>query len=639
MTPKIIPLALCFILTFQIFNGCVLKDKIFSPSEKQEESAKPSAVAAPKEAGKIVSLESEISTGQVNILLRSDKKIQYSAYKLPDPERLMVELENTEPGNFQNPLIVDQGGVRKVTPMYFPESNSTRVEVALDKPTEYNIDKRDENSIAIEIKNPSTEKAAGGAEVVPVEKTAAQKAGNQPVAGKQESAPKAILAQESPNKTNGAAKEEGALDEEFIFSETGPKTYTGQRVSLDFQNADVKNILRLLAEVSGLNVITTPEVQGTVTMRLMNVPWDQALDIVLKNNNLGMTREGNIIRVATKAQVDQEKQARLESRKKLIEEKTAKIQAEPLITETVKINYADIDKLSANLDGLKSERGKITVDQRTFTLILVDVKESLKKMQDLIHILDTPPKQVSIEARIVEVKRNYSKQLGIRWGGNADMLTNSTFPNNIGLNGGAGGNYVVDLPAAAGAGAGGALGVVLGHVVDGNYLDIQLSALESAGKGKIISNPRITTKDNVQASIESGNSIPYETVSQDGTATEWKNATIKLATTPHITPDGYVSLVINAAKDEPDSSIKSTSGVPSISTRTVTTEIIVRNGDTIVLGGLFKKTATNTNKGVPWLSRVPALGWLFKNKDDVEGEEELLIFITPRILERDSTQG
>jgi type IV pilus assembly protein PilQ len=644
MTPRRLLLALCFILSSPVFTGCFIKDKIVSPTEKPSKTVQTPVSSATSEEGKIVSMESEIVPGQVNIVLRSDKKIHYSAYKLFDPERLVVELENTHPGDYQDPLIVDQGAVRKVTPMFFPESKSTRIEVALDNPTEFNIEKRDENSIAIEIKTPPKNETAGGHKEVSAEKIIVAKVESQPVVAAQEEKTPVIPVPESPQIMAGEV--DGMKKEDFIFSETGPKSYAGQRVSMDFQNADVKNILRLLAEVSGLNVITTPEVQGTVTLRLMNVPWDQALDIVLKNNNLGMAREENIIRVATKAQIDLEKQSRLDERKKLIEEKAAKVQAEPLYTETVKINYAEIDKLAANLEGLKSERGKITMDQRTFTMILVDAKDNLKKMQDLIHVLDTPPKQVSIEARIVEVSRNYTKGLGIQWGGSVGATTGYGFPNTIGVGGGGAstpsgaGNYVVDLPAAVSQGAGAAIGMMFSNLSGTQFLDVQLSAMEKAGKAKILSNPRVTTKDNVEAVIESGKDIPFETTTANaGTTTEWKKATIRLATTPHITPDGYISLKINAAKDEPDTGLTSKTGTPAITTRNVNTEVLVKNGETLILGGLFKNNEGQSHGGVPWLSDIPGLGWLFKNKASTNDEEELMIFITPKIIERTLPKG
>jgi len=578
-----------------------------------------------REGGKILSLESRSSPDQVEIIVQSDAKLQYSAYQLTKPERLLVELIGTGPGNYQSPIVVDKGLVRKVTPVYFPESNTTRIEVALDNPTEYNINQEDDKTLIIEIKTPPREAAREVTEPAKPGDTTREGALKNASAETDRSLPR-----DATPATNAPVPPE--QKEEYIYGESNTPNFTGQKISMDFQKADVKNILRLLAEVSGLNIITTPEVRGTVTMRLTNVPWDQALDLILKNNNLGMEKKGNIIRIATKSQIDAEKSSRLEAKKKFIEEKADKMKAKPLITETVRISYADITKLAQNIGKLKSKRGSITVDERTFTLILVDVEENLQKMKQLIATLDIPPKQVAIEARIVEVSRNYSRQLGIRWGGSTNTQTQGG--KDVTVNGTQPGDFIVDMPAAVGPGAGGAIGVLLGRITDSSYLNVQLSALESAGMGKIISNPRITTKDNVEATIESGKDIPFETVSQDGTSTDWRKATIKLVTTPHITPDGFVSMKIDAAKDEPDPSLTSASGVPSISTRNIKTEILVKDGETIVLGGLFKKSKNTNHGAVPWLSKIPVLGLLFKNKIDTNNEEELLIFITPRILDR-----
>lgn len=628
-----------------MITACATKDKKAEVSETPTGVSETQNTSDSMEQGKLISLESEILPEQLNVILQSSGKIQYSAYKLSDPERLVVELADTMPGNYRTPIIVDQGIVRKVTPIYFQESNTTRVEVELDNPTEYNIVKTGENTIALEIKN-LIEEIPETTEIVASREASAETKIARPEFGKstyESPAPEAV----SQGATSEAPRNVEEEEEDFIYSEAKSKEYTGQKISLDFQNADIKNILRLLAEVSELNIITTPKVSGTVTMRLMNVPWDQALDIVLKNNNLGMEREGNIIRVATRDQIAAQMDARLAVREKLIAEKNAKKKAEPLITETVRISYAEIDKLSSILEGVKSERGKISIDERTFTIILVDVKDNLKKMKDLIQTLDTPTEQVTIEARIVEVSRNYSKDLGIQWGGSIGATTDRNFPNTIAATGGGAttpsgaGNYVVDLPAATGAGAGGAIGLMLGNISGTQFLDIQLSAMESAGKGKIISNPRVTTKDNVTASISSGTQIPYQTVSQDGTQTQLIDAFITLTVTPHITPDGYISMKIKASKDEPSSSVQAADGTPGIDKRSVNTEVLVKDGDTTVLGGLFETTESENYAGVPWLADIPVLGWLFKRTSIKKpgSEKELLIFITPNIMKRHIAQG
>lgn len=616
-----------FLLIGLFIAGCATKDQKPTVAEKPSDA---SAKAAPSsaEAAKIVSMKSETLPEQYNLRIESDKKIQYSAYRLSNPERVVLELSNTGPGDFKDPLLINAGLVQKAVPVFFPETNITRVEVTLNGPTEYNIDKSKDNVVTLEIKNPPQESPEGSATVAQKETVPEIKKDS----AAPPSSPLAAKNNRTPPPASPAAQDAG----------TGANLHAGEKVSLDFQNADVKNILRLLAEVSGYNIITTPEVQGSVTLRLIDVPWDQALDIVLKNNNLGMEKDGNIIRIATRQQIEAEKSSRLEEQKKLVEERTASNQAEPLATEVVEINYTDIKKLQTNLEGLKSERGKITVDERTNTMILVDIKQNLKKMAELIETLDKAPKQVSIEARIVEISREFSQDLGIQWGGAVGGSTGYNFPSSIGVKGSGDttpsgtGNYLVNLPAAVGQGAGGGIGMVLGNLAGSKFLDIQLGAMESAGKGKIISNPKIVTKDNVQATISSGTQIPYETVSQEGTQTQLVDATINLTVTPHTTPDGYVSLTISASKNEPSTSTFSASGTPGIETRTIQTEVMVKNGETTVLGGLFETGESESFAGVPWLSKIPGLGWFFK-KTSIQSpskEKELLIFITPKILER-----
>ncbi|MGQ4809716.1 Type 3 secretion system secretin [Candidatus Entotheonellaceae bacterium PAL068K] len=401
--------------------------------------------------------------------------------------------------------------------------------------------------------------------------------------------------------------------------------YTGERISLDFQEADINDILRLIAEVSGLNVIAGGEVQGTVTMHMMDVPWDQALDMILKTNGLAQEREGNIIRIAPLRQLIAERQQRLQAQE-------SEERAEPVVTQLVSLNYAEATELKTNLERLLSDRGSIDIDERTSTLIITDTRKQLDDIVVLVEKLDRQTPQVLIEARIVEARRTFLRDLGIRFGARYSQ-GDVTFPSRVRVAGTGveAGNFLVDLPAAVTTGSGGAIGIALDGV--SGLLDLELSAAEASGRSKVISNPKIATLDNTEAMIQSGTRIPFETVSAEGTETEFVDATITLRVTPHVTPDNFISMRIEVAKDEPNTTVTSAAGQPSIDTREATSSVLVRDGDTIVIGGLYRRTVNSNRSGVPWLQNLPVLGWLFHTNFQQDNTDELLIFITPHIIQ------
>ena len=409
-----------------------------------------------------------------------------------------------------------------------------------------------------------------------------------------------------------------------------PGDYAGRKITLDFQSANIGNILRIIADVSGMNIISSASVQGKITMKLKDVPWDLALEIILSNNGLGMVQMGNIIRVATIDELAREKEAQASGIK-------TEVEAEPLFLKVFQVNYESAENLKANLETIKSERGSIDINTRTNTLIVQDIKDRLAEMERLIEILDKRTVQILIEARIVEVNHTFAKELGIRWGGNVVRQTNLAFPSTLGLSG-----VAVDGSQTSNAGgivnlgtsgaAAGALGLRLGSVNGTALLDMQLSALENKGKGRIISMPKITTMNNKEALIESGREIPYQTTSSEGTKTEFKKATLSLRVTPHVSPDDFIRLEIEAKKDEADFANQLPNSPPPILTKHAKTEVLIKDGDTTVIGGLFKENKTVSTASVPFFSKIPFLGWLFKSKSDLSDGEELLIFITPKIL-------
>ncbi|MGE3538250.1 MAG: type IV pilus secretin PilQ [Candidatus Tectimicrobiota bacterium] len=418
--------------------------------------------------------------------------------------------------------------------------------------------------------------------------------------------------------------------------------YTGEKISLDFQDADINDILRLIAEVGGVNIIAGGDVQGKVTTRMVDVPWDQALDVILKINGLAQERSGNIIRVGPLEKFTVERQERLKAR-------VTEVQAEPVMTQIVPINFAAAKDLRANLEKLLSNRGTIFIDNRTNTMIVTDTRQHLDEIFSLVDKLDRPTPQVMIEARIVESSRSFMKELGVQLGLAYSQITDRAFPNRIDVRGGiptaSGGggltippapaNFLLDLPAAVASGSGGAIGFSLASI-GGAVLDAQLSALESSGKGKIISSPRIATLDNIEAEIKSGRRIPYRTLSAEGTKTEFIDAAITLKVTPRVTPNDYIGMKILAAKNEVG---ETTPDGPIIITREANTDMLVKDGDTVVIAGLYTRTIQSSRAGIPGLSSLPVIGALFRKESEQDRSDELLIFLTPRIIRQDDTPG
>ena len=408
--------------------------------------------------------------------------------------------------------------------------------------------------------------------------------------------------------------------------------YTGEKISIDFQDAELIHIFRLLADISGYNIVTSPDVKGKFSMKLDNVPWDQALDIILRNYGLSKIVEDNIIRIAPTSAVVAEEQA-------IAKVKEAALQSGDLVSRVYPINYADVKDIESAIKDAKllTDRGFIGIDERTSSVIIKDVESMHPEFEKIIKLLDKAIPQVSIEARIVEVTTNFTRELGIQWGVLWKPTPQTEFGGVSSASGGSGffggSPYSVNLPAAVGAGTGGNFGFGYISAKDLRALDIQLTAMESSGHGRIVSNPRIITMDNQQAKIKQGKSIPYRTSSPDtGAVTAFVDADIELIVTPHITPDGTIVMEIKTKKNEADFSQVGEDGAPSIDTKEAETQVLIKDGDTLVMGGVFKTNKSKAVSEVPLLGKIPILGWLFKKEKIIEDTTELLIFITPRIL-------
>ncbi|WP_158542604.1 type IV pilus secretin PilQ [Lujinxingia litoralis] len=423
-----------------------------------------------------------------------------------------------------------------------------------------------------------------------------------------------------------------------------------KRITIDLRNADIQNVLRLVATEGGVNIIAGDGVSGAVTMRLRNVPLDQVFLNILQALQLGFEVRGNVIRVAPASVLSEEEAARAEARSRAQ-------RVQPLEVFLLPVNYATADELVAQVQGLLSPRGSVSVDERTNTLIIKDLRENLTSIRMLVETLDSQVPQVLIEARIVETSDTFSRQIGIQWGGDIGFSqgtgnpTGLIFPNVLGLAGGAtdgqtpiagtssNPNFAVNLPAPVGTGAGGAIGLTMGSVGGAVNLNLRLSALEEAGHAKIVSAPRILTMDNKEASISQGTSIPISVVGAAGVQTVFVDATLELTVTPHVTPDGNIRLAIQATKNEPDFQNTGARGDPTIIQRQAETELLIPDGDTTVIGGIYTRNAGHSLSAVPFLHRIPILGFFFKTQSESERRSELLIFITPRIVNRAESLG
>ncbi len=412
--------------------------------------------------------------------------------------------------------------------------------------------------------------------------------------------------------------------------------YTGEPISVDFKDADLKEVFRFFSDISGLNFVLDKTVGGKITIGLREVPWDQALDIVLKNESLGKTFENNVLRIAPVAKLSQEEAAQ----RKLKEEQELSV---PPITITKAISYAKAKDIEKMLKSVLSKRGMVQIDERTNTMIIMDIPENRDAIVSLIDILDTPNPQVEIEARIVETSKSYARNLGVQWGANTIVdqahgnTTSLDFPNsvkNTELNETTTSNlYRNFLVAPPIESAYGGIGFLFGNVLDTFTLDVNLMAMERDSKGKILSAPKITTQNNVRAKIESGTQIPIVTTTSTDISVEFKSASLTLEVTPQITADNTIIMMLKVDKSQPDFG-NAVQGVPSITTRNAETTVLVENGGTAVIGGIFQVTEGSGEDRIPFFGKIPGLGWLFRSKTKSISNDELLIFITPRILTR-----
>ncbi|MBP7707292.1 MAG: type IV pilus secretin PilQ [Candidatus Aminicenantes bacterium] len=579
-------------------------------------------------------------------------------FALENPPRLVVDLFDTLLASKSDVWPIDdpRSTVQRVRVAQFQAGGPrpiTRMVFDLKEPGLYAMDSRADGLVV------SFYPAAGTPAAVLVRPTPPPTPAPVPAPKKEEPkpaapAPKAeakAVVTEAPCPTRevpppAAAQAEAAAVEEQQ-AQFKPKTivgdeekFSGDIISLKIKDSDLKDVVLYLAEFAGLNVVFDPDVRGTVTVNLQDVPWDQALEMILKQNKMGKTIEGNILRIAPIAVLTREE----EDQRKLKESKEL---AGPVMVKTITLSYSKAKDVANLLRSKISSRGEIIVDDRTNTLLISEVRDKLELLEKLIGVVDTPTPQVSIEARVVEASATFVRNLGIQWGFNAEAsqyygnATNLQFPNSVLVNGaiipqgtvtkgigGPLGGYAVNLPAPS---FNSAIGFSFANVLDSFRVDIALSALETGGDGKIISRPSVVTQNNQQAEIIQGRQIPVQTVANFTVTTRYVNAALELRATPQITAEGTIIMTIEIQNNAADFA-NLVNGIPPITMQSAKTTVMVPDGGTTVIGGIYRTEDSVTRERVPFLHQIPILGSIFKNFARTKTSRELLIFITPRII-------
>jgi len=414
--------------------------------------------------------------------------------------------------------------------------------------------------------------------------------------------------------------------------------YTGEKLSLNFQDIDVRSVLQLIADFTDLNLVASDTVQGNITLRLQNVPWDQALDLVLKTRGLDKRKVGNVLLIAPADEIAARERQELEAQNQIAE-------LAPLRRELIQVNYAkaaDIAALFQSVagiggEGAKEERGSVTVDDRTNSIIAYQTQDKLDELRRIVAQLDIPVRQVMIEARIVEANVDYDKELGVRWGGRTNLQGDNKWTvygnDDRGDEGGnTGGDIGPNVPFVDLGSAGRTSGIGIGFVTDNVLLDLELSAMEKTGNGEVISQPKVVTSDKETAKILKGTEVPYEESSSSGATTiAFKEAALSLEVTPQITPDNRIIMEVKVNKDEPDYQ-NALNNVPPIKKNEVNAKVLVNDGETIVIGGVFSNEQSKAVDKVPLLGDMPFVGRLFRRDVVKDTKNELLVFITPRIM-------
>jgi type IV pilus assembly protein PilQ len=598
---------------------------------------------------RLKTVSSRMSRNSASLLIEVTEPAAYVTAR-PDPLTVILDFRNVAAAGVANRFVVSENS--PITDVAIEAAEVTgapasRVRISLTHPVPYRI-RSDRNTVLVDFDKPAIDtlnhdNAAGRprdamAALGQSSHGAADAKGalepRRPADAAATMAAAASASQAAAPQTAQPPQAPPALPAD----QPGGRRFTGNPVSLDFQGADLRAVLRTFSEISGLNIVIDPRVAGTVDVALRDVPWDQALDIILRANGLDWRVDGTIVRIAPRDVFTAEDKSRAEAAE-------ARASAEQLTTVTRQLSYAKGDDVVRLLKETRviTKYGQAQIDPRTNTLIITDVPGQLDQVQNLINTLDTAQPQVEIEARIVQTTKSFARALGVQWGflgrvapglGNT---TNLAFPNNGSIGGRAGGTVVgTTTPAAVnlGVAANSAVGLALGSVNGAFNLDLALSAAEKRGDARLLSTPRVTTQNNLAAEIAQGQQIPYQTVANNTVTTQFKDAALSLKVVPQITAAGTVILNISVDNGSRGEDIPNGSNgfIPSINTQRATTTVLVNDGETTVIGGIYSSTDTTSTSRTPGLSRIPLLKWLFKNDTLDTESRELLIFLTPKII-------
>ncbi|HEX6851610.1 MAG TPA: type IV pilus secretin PilQ [Candidatus Polarisedimenticolaceae bacterium] len=587
----------------------------------------PQAEAAAEGKAARASVLSEIvvgteGEGRPRVTLAGDGAFAFDTQTLENPKRLVVDLKGVTSRLSAPQVAVAEGGVVRVRAGQFRRQPDAVSRVVFDLEGDVAWTIREE-AFGLVVEFAPAAAAVESAKAAP----AAEPPAAEPVAASRALAPEAVdallrqpaLAAEP--ESSALRVPQGSFDTKTISSDA--PVYSGKRISMNLVDTDIKQIFRLFHEISGLNFVLDPGVDGKVTIVLDNVPWDQALDIILKNNGLDKVLENNVIRIATTQKLASEAQARKALRE------NRELEVEP-VTITRTLSYAkakDVENVIKN-GGILSARGKVIVDERTNALIVSDIPKRIEPLDVLIDTLDAETPQVMIEARIVETSKDFSQDVGVKWGFNAiadasrGTATRLNFPRNASV------KYALNLPGEGGANA---INFKFGNILDSFTLDLALNALETEGRGRILSSPKIATQNNEKAEIEQGVRIPVVNTTATEINVEFVSASLRLSVTPQITAEGTVIMDVTVENNQPDF-LNRVGDVPPITTQRAQTKILVGDGGTAVIGGIFVVNEGVSDVGVPWFRKLPGVGWLFRNKVVTNTNRELLIFLTPKIL-------
>ncbi|HVN36632.1 MAG TPA: type IV pilus secretin PilQ [Myxococcota bacterium] len=615
------------------------------PSAPAQTAASPEAGPAHASATAIEGVAFEPQADRDRVLVRGEQAVDYIVYE-PDPDTVVLSLTNAtlEPGAAVRIAPDKPGPVSLVTAFEQPDMKTPEVRVVMKRAANLKpAVTREGSTLVVEFPHEGQASPPPVLALADAQTNASAASPASPATlhsavsnlAENGSAPLASAAVAPASTASGGhGASPGAVDEPAsidILNEGGlmdGKQYVGRRISLDFKEVEIADVLRLIAEVSDLNVIAGDEVKGKVTIRLVDVPWDQALDVILLTKGLGFARIGNVLRIAASDVLSQEEELRLQERR-------AKEKLEDLVVKLQPVNYADVKEVSTMVTKLLTERGSVNTDKRTNTLIIKDIASVIDEATALVKAVDTMTPQVMIEAKIVEANLDFSRELGAVWNFGTNPLTESTLGGrdyvfNQGDKGN-GNQLVLGNPITA---APTGLINLAASVIDSKFnYELQIQAAESNGDGKVISSPRVVTVDNGPAQIEQGVSIPFQTTQNGDTNLEFVDAVLKLKVTPHITADKSIVMQVEVSRNAPDSSVFTLTGSPAIAKNDVKTETLVKDGQTLVLGGIYVVDKSEKQSRMPYLHSIPFIGNLFKEQEVSDSRKELLIFVTPRVVE------